>query len=158
MRYPRPVPSPYVFTGLEKNVAIYTVLAGQIGPERLDLPTHPGRFTARQALAHWADWELIHLSRIEAALRQDLAAVPDVDEAERAESEMYGEWSVEECVERFAAGRTLLLGRLRGLAPGDSDRRFTHSFFGTLSVGDYCGHILGHDAYHVQQLIEVVLP
>lgn len=149
--------SPYVFTGLEKNVALYAALAGRVGADALDAPTHPGRFTARQALAHWADWEAVHLSRIEAAMREDLAAVPDVDEGQRAESERYSEWSVEECVERFAAGRTLLLGRLRGLAAGDAQRRFVHSFFGTLSVADYCGHILGHDAYHAEQLLGVVL-
>lgn len=150
--------SPYIFTGLEKNVAIFAALAARIPHDVLDEPTHPGRFTARQALAHWADWEAIHSSRIEAALREDGAAVPDVDEGDRAESEMYVEWSVEECIERFAAGRTLLLGRLRGLAPGDERNRLVHSFFGTLSVADYCGHILGHDAYHVQQLFEVVPP
>lgn len=147
-----------MFTGLEKNVAIYASLAGRLPPGRLDEPTHPGRFTARQALAHWADWEAIHLSRIEAALRQDLDAVPDVDEAARAGSEIYDDWSVEECIERFAAGRTLLLGRLRDLGPGDDDRRFVHPFFGTLTVGGYCGHILGHDAYHTEQLLSAQHP
>lgn len=149
--------SPYVFTGLEKNVAVFRVLARAVAAGQLDSATHPGRFTARQALAHWADWEHIHLSRIEAALREDMAPVPDVDEGERARAERYEEWGMDEIVERFELGRALLVQRLQGLAPGDKSRRFAHSFFGTLSVSDYCGHILGHDAYHTEQMLSVVL-
>lgn len=149
--------SPYVFTGLEKNVAVFRILADSVPEDRLDVATHAGRFTARQALAHWADWEHIHLSRIEAALRENLAQVPDVDEGERARAERYEEWGVDEIVDRFALGRGLLVQRLQGLAPGDKDRRFVHSFFGTLSVADYCGHILGHDAYHTEQMLSVLL-
>lgn len=149
--------SPYVFTGLEKNVVIFSTLADAVPTAKIDLPTHEGRFTARQALAHWSDWEAVHISRIEAALREDLASVPELDEGARAESELYDQWTVGECIERFAAGRTLMLGRLRDLAPGDEGRRFVHPFFGTLSVADYCAHILGHDAYHAEQMLHVVL-
>ncbi|MCC6404077.1 MAG: DinB family protein [Fimbriimonadaceae bacterium] len=149
--------SPYIFTGLEKNADLFEMLALRVPLASLDAHTHPGRFTAREALAHWADWEHIHLSRIEAALREDLVQVPDVDEGERARAERYREWGVEECVERFTAGRTLLVQRLRSLGPGETERRFVHPFFGSLTVGGYCGHILGHDAYHAEQLLGVVL-
>ncbi|MBX3118616.1 MAG: DinB family protein [Fimbriimonadaceae bacterium] len=150
--------SPYIFIGLEKNMSLYARLAGAVPADRLDVPTGVGRFTARQALAHWADWEAIHLSRIEAALGQDGAEVPDYDEGARCVEQNYDAWDVASMMQKFATERAQLTVRLKGLSEEQLEQRFAHSHFGKLSVADYAGHILGHDAYHVEQLVGVCSP
>jgi hypothetical protein len=150
--------SPYIFTGLEKNLETFRILAEAVPAEKLDAPTHPGRFTARQALAHWADWDAIHLWRLHAAIDEDGAPVPDVSEGERAIEKAYDSWPMEKILGLFDTSRRQLIDTLSDLTNEQLERRFVHSFFGELSIADYAGHVLGHDAYHAEQLLHVVLP
>lgn len=145
----------YIGVGLDKNIESFRRLARAVPEDALDVPTGEGRFTARQALAHWADWEPIHLSRIDAALAQDGANVPDYDEGARAISEGYDGWDRDKIVSTFEAGRRAFIDRLKSLDSEELDRKLTHSFFGTLTVHQYAGHVLGHDAYHVEQILGI---
>lgn len=149
--------SPYIFIGLEKNIALYVRLATAVPADRLDVPTGEDRFTARQALAHWADWDAVHLSRMQAAAAQDLAPVPDFSETARCQEQGYDSWTVADMVAKFETDRAGLIGWLKGRSEEELTRRMVHSKFGTLSVADYAGHILGHDAYHAEQMTSVCI-
>lgn len=149
--------SPYIFTGLEKNIRLFEMLASRVPEAKMDIPTGLGRFTARQALAHWADWDAVHLSRIDAAVAQDLAPVPDYDERARCIELNYDSWSVADMIAKFKADREQLIARFKGLSEEQLEHRMVHSHFGTLSVAGYAGHILGHDAYHAEQMVGVCL-
>jgi len=148
--------SPYIVIGLRKNLEVYQMLAAAIPEDELDKATGPGRFTVREALAHWADWESVHLNRLEAALAFDLAPVPNLSEGDRAEEQGYAKWTVKQCLDMFRRDRDRLIDFLEERNDFDIRRRFVHSKFGTLTMADYAGHILGHDAYHVEQLLSVL--
>jgi hypothetical protein len=147
--------SPYIYIGLEKNRDLFALLLESIPVTCLDLSTGPDRFTVREALAHWADWESVHLGRIQAALAEDGVRVPDIDEAQRVVLEGYKDWSLEHIRGLFMNGRRVLIRTLHDLTAEQLGMRFAHSRFGTLTIADYSGHILGHDAYHAEQLTRV---
>lgn len=149
--------SPYIFIGLEKNRDLFALLTDSIPEGFLDQSTGQGRFTVREALAHWADWESVHLSRIQAAEAQDGAKVPDIDEGQRVIDKGYRNWSQEEIRDRFLNGRRILIKTLHDLSDEELAQRFEHSRFGVLTIADYAGHVLGHDAYHAEQLTRFVL-
>jgi hypothetical protein len=149
--------SPYIFTGLRKNLDSYELLAKAIPADRLDQATGPNRFTAREALAHWADWESVHLSRLEAALAFDLVPVPNLNESEVANQKGYSSWTIEQCLDLMQVGRNNLIQFLEERSEFELFRRFLHPTFGTLDMFDYAGHVLGHDAYHIEQLLAFLL-
>lgn len=149
--------SPYIFIGLEKNRDLFALLMDSIPNAVLDQSTGQGRFTVREALAHWADWESVHHGRILAAGAEDGVRVPDIDEGQRVIDEGYRNWSQDEIRERFLNGRRILIKTLHDLSDEQLARRFEHSRFGVLTVADYAGHILGHDAYHSEQLTRFAL-
>lgn len=149
--------SPYILIGLRKNLEVFEMLVEAIPDEKLDQPTGPNRFTVREAIAHWADWESVHLQRVETALSFDLAPVPNLSESDRAEEKGYKSWTKKQCVEIFERDRNRLISFIEERNDFEIRRRFVHAKFGTLTIADYAGHILGHDAYHVEQLLSVLL-
>lgn len=149
--------SPYVFIGLEKNRELFALLMDSIPEVLLDQSTGQGRFTVREALAHWADWESIHLARIQAAETQDGAKVPDIDEGQRVIDEGYRDWSQDDIRDRFLNGRRVMIRTLHDMSDEQLGHCFEHSRFGVLTISDYAGHILGHDAYHAEQLTRFAL-
>lgn len=149
--------SPYILIGLRKNLEVFRMIAEAIPEDKLDQPTGPSRFTVREAMAHWADWESVHLQRVETALSFDLAPVPNLSESDRAEEKAYKSWTKQQCREVFDRDRGRLIAFMEERDDFEIRRRLVHSKFGTLTIADYAGHVLGHDAYHVEQLLSVLL-
>ncbi|MBX7134817.1 MAG: DinB family protein [Fimbriimonadaceae bacterium] len=149
--------SPYIFIGLEKNRDLFGLLLENVSPDHLDDSTGAGRFSVREAFAHWADWEEVHLGRVLAAKAEDGVRVPDIDEGQRVFDRTYREWSTDHIRSLFLDGRRVLIRTLHDLSDEELGRRFEHSRFGLLTIADYAGHILGHDAYHAEQLTRYAL-
>ncbi|MBV6458775.1 MAG: hypothetical protein HONBIEJF_01913 [Fimbriimonadaceae bacterium] len=148
--------SPYILIGLRKNLEVYRLIAEAIPEARWDQPTGPNRFTIREAMAHWADWESVHLQRCETALSFDLAPVPNLSETDRAEEMGYRNWTKDHCIDLFERDRNRLISFVEERNDFEIRRRFVHAKFGTLTIADYAGHILGHDAYHIEQMLSAM--
>lgn len=146
----------YLFTGLEAGPRTIRNLIGQVDPSHMDTPTHPGRFTPREVLAHLADWEPISRGRMQTAVATPGATVPDLDEEKRAEEQNYGSWDPLESAKQFAARREETLAWLKSLPAEDWGKIAVHSARGPMTVYDYANLEIAHDTYHVVQLCAVL--
>lgn len=146
----------YLFPVLMSGPVIVEKLMQRIAPERIDLPTHPGRFTPREVVAHLADWEPILRSRMERCLSEPDAQVDGIDEGVRAAEMGYGGWDWQEQAWRFAEERKKTAEWLKGLDASRLQMAITHSEKGRQTIYDQANQLLGHDLYHVEQLCEVI--
>jgi hypothetical protein len=119
-----------------------------------DVKTDPARFSLREAVAHIADWDPIHLARIQAAVENPGSSMPDIDEGARAVEDNYAERDPIEQAHRFEGRRAITLAFLRGLKAEDWNKTYVHSVKGEMTVFEYADTILGHDMYHIEHLTQ----
>lgn len=124
---------------------------------RLDMnvtaPTGPDRFSPLEVVAHLADWEVIFRGRIELALAQPGATATLYDEGERAAELNYAAADLHDELSKFTEERGKTVQLLRSLTPEQWKSTFQHPEKGTLTVQDQVTMLLGHDLYHVEQLL-----
>lgn len=149
--------NPYLFPSLDKGPIVIERLLGRIAPDQMDRPTHPDRFTPREVVAHLADWEPILLGRMKAAIESPGSSIEGIDEGERAIELNYSalEWKSE--VKAYADRRNETIAWLRGLKEDDWAKYVVHSERGRQSVYDQANLLLGHDLYHIEQLLDVAV-
>lgn len=91
----------------------------------------PERFSAREMVAHLADWEPIWQERIKRILMEENPFLPSVDEGEMAKSNRYECLDGKDCLRRYVEGRVATVELLRS-ASDEAWRRPAHREF----VGD----------------------
>lgn len=147
----------YLYSGLEAGPRAVRRLLEMIDPARIDLPTHPGRFTPREVAAHLADWEPISRGRMVAARDTPGIEVPGIDEVERAREMGYcGRDPFEQAAE-FESRRAETLALLKSLPDEAWSHTAVHSERGEMTLYDYANMELGHDLYHIRQLAEALV-
>ncbi len=146
----------YLYPGLEAGPQTIRRLIERIEPADLDRPTHPGRFSPREVVAHLADWEPISRGRMQAAHAMPGTDVPDIDEGARALEMGYADWDPIATAEEFIRRRGETIAWLKALAPEDWQKTAVHSVKGEMTIYDYANLELGHDLYHIVQLAEVL--
>jgi len=146
----------YLMPGLEAGPRTIRRLIRWIPAEKLDLPTHPDRFTPREVIAHLCDWEPISRGRMQAAKNTPGVTVPDLDEVQIAWQNKYEEWDPYSSADWFIERRAETVEWLKQLSPEDWSKVSVHSMRGPMTIYDYANMELGHDMYHVRQLCEVI--
>jgi hypothetical protein len=146
----------YLFRGLEAGPRTIQRLIRMVPAEKMDVPTHPDRFTPREVICHLADWEPISRGRMQTAQTTPGATVPDLDEGQRAKDQNYAAWDPQKTAELFINRRAETIAWLSGLADEDWKKIAVHSVKGPMSIYDYANLELGHDMYHVQQICEAL--
>ncbi|MBI5707386.1 MAG: DinB family protein [Armatimonadetes bacterium] len=149
--------NPYLFPSLDKGPIVIERLLGLITPDKVDRPTHPGRFTPREVVAHLADWEPILLGRMKAALLDSGSSIEGIDEGERALAMNYAslDWRAE--AGAYADRRNATIAWLRNLSEGDWDKFVVHSERGKQTICDQANLLLGHDLYHIEQVLDAAV-
>jgi hypothetical protein len=147
---------PYLFKGLEAGPQTISRLIRWIPADRMDVPSHPGRFTPREVIAHLADWEPISRGRMQTAFERPGAEVPDLDEGQIAIEKRYSEWDPLETAEEFVRRRSETLAWLSSLQKSDWRKTAIHTARGEMSIYDFANLELGHDMYHIAQLCQVL--
>ena len=143
----------YVLAGLAASPAILDELLRGITAAQADARPDPERFTIREAIAHMADWEPIWLARVLKILAEDAPTIESLDEGEFAVRNRYHETDFSEQAARFAEGRAALVSALRPLT-ADEWLRVGIREWGPLTLDGFAAMILGHDGYHLHQVIE----
>lgn len=118
--------------------------------ERLELPQDEG-WTARQVLAHLADFELIAAVRVRVALSLDRPPLPAY--GQEAFTDRFG--AVEtpaEALERFAVNRRATLRVLEAIDAEDWEREGVHPHRGAESLRQTVEALARHDRAHLDQL------
>jgi hypothetical protein len=144
----------YLLPTIEFGPRIVQRLLAYMPDDRLDVPLHPERFTAREVIAHLADWEPIMRERIRMAVSQPGSTVPAYDEGQMAIDHRYAEADPQEQVRILIRERAVTAALLRSLQPGDWSQSVLHPERGPQSAEDLANLLLGHDLYHIEQLTE----
>jgi hypothetical protein len=125
-------------------------LLGAIGKERVGEAPAPGKWSAREIVAHLTDCELVFAFRMRQTVATDNPTVQPFDQEKWAEA--YGAYDALSAVETFSALRYWNLAFLRSLKPEDFQRKLTHPERGAMTLQTVIETIGGHDLNHIGQL------
>jgi uncharacterized damage-inducible protein DinB len=142
---------PYLIPGLSSGPAVLRHLLTLVPRNQLDVPTHPGRFTVREVVAHLADWEPILRARVEGSAGVDGFGVVPLDEEVRAVEQGYGDWDIDEALAKFAHERAQTIETVQQISEPAWSHVAHHPERGALSTADLAWVIVGHDNYHLVQ-------
>ena len=150
------MPVTYLIPAMAATPAILADADSRILQGRRRTPTHQGRFTPDEVMAHMADWEPIFYARMVQAVADPGSVLQVWDEGERAEQMCYADMDPASCLEAFRRSRAESVAWLHALPDHEWAKSALHPERGTLTVNDMAVTMLGHDVYHIKQLLEVV--
>ena len=114
-------------------------------------PAEPGAWTARQVLAHLADFELIAAVRVRTVLSMDRPALASYGQEDFTDRFSALE-TAEDALERFTVNRLATLRVLEALGPADLERTGVHPGRGEETLRRTLEMVVRHDRAHLEQL------
>jgi uncharacterized damage-inducible protein DinB len=143
----------YHVLGLERSSGALVLSAELVTPSRRRIPTGEGRFSPLEVLAHLADWEPIFAGRIRQAIENPGSEIVPQDESERAINGKYSEQQWEAVLAQFRHERKRTLAFVESLTPEQWNASLVHPEEGDMTVMALVLNLIGHDAYHLEQLL-----
>jgi uncharacterized damage-inducible protein DinB len=125
-------------------------LLGTIGKERVSEAPAPGKWSAREIVAHLADCELVFAFRLRQTLALDNPTIQPFDQEKWATA--YDAYDALSAMETFSALRYWNLAFLRSLKPEAFQRKMTHPERGEMTLQNVVETMGGHDLNHIGQL------
>jgi uncharacterized damage-inducible protein DinB len=126
----------------------------ELGFERMDQPSAPGKWSAREIVCHLADCELAFAFRLRQTLAEDNHIIQPFDQDKWA-----APYSVEppaydarEALTTFCAIRNWNLALLRSVTPEQRTKPATHPERGPMTFWTIVETMGGHDINHLNQL------
>jgi uncharacterized damage-inducible protein DinB len=141
-----------VVGSLRANLEELVELVGSMPAERLERSEGEG-WSARQVLAHLADFELMAAVRVRMVLSKERAPLAGYGQAEFTDR-FAGLETPAEALERFAVNRRATLRVLEALEPGDWERTGVHPVRGEEPLRTTAENVVRHDRSHLDQLRE----
>jgi DinB family protein len=138
---------------LEATGARVEALVKKIGPKGMSRAYAPGKWTAREILAHLADAEIGVGFRLRQALAEKDHVAQPFDQDKWAER--YEDVDGEAAARAFCALRPWNVALIKTLAPADLARPMMHPERGMESVDIIVKMLAGHDLNHVAQLEQI---
>ncbi len=120
--------------------------------DRLDDRFDHDRFTAREVVAHLADYEQTVLDRVRVANNTPGREVPDYDPDAHAETHGFANKQVFHEAEVFESRRGMTIEYLQQLSDADYDKSFKRADGREFTIREYMNHILRHDLNHLEQI------
>jgi hypothetical protein len=125
-------------------------LVETIGPQRLETPPAPGKWSARDIISHLADAEIVFSFRLKQTLAQDHHVIQPFDQDLWAKS--YPCCDVQVALAALSAVRAWNLTLIRSVEPADLLKPVTHPERGTMTFQTIVETMAGHDRNHIQQI------
>jgi uncharacterized damage-inducible protein DinB len=122
-------------------------------PERVTTAPAPGKWSARDILAHLADTEIVFAYRLRQALAEDHHVIQPFDQDVWAKP--YGSFDAAAALAVFSAVRAWNLTLIRSMSAADLARPVTHPERGTMTVQTIVETMGGHDTNHLRQLMAI---
>jgi hypothetical protein len=122
----------------------------QMSPEQIDAPTAPGKWSAREMVAHLADCELVFSFRLRQTLSEDVPVIQPFDQDRWART--YAAYDLPSALELFRAARAWNLKLIGSLGEADMAREMTHPERGTMIFRTVIETMAGHDLNHLAQV------
>lgn len=120
--------------------------------DRLDDRIEADRFTAREVIAHLADYEQVVLDRIRAANEKPGREVPFYNPDQRAADHHFNKKEVFHEAEVFESRRGMTIDYLRDMSPEDMKKTMKRPDGVEFEIGEYVQYTLMHDLEHLEQL------
>ncbi len=145
----------YLLTGLGATPDVLEALLEKISPADpvWNFTPDPKRFTLRSIVAHLADWESVFLDRLIRTRDEDEPKLFNVDESQLEIDNDYVSSNPQEGIARFRAGREIIVRTLTDLSH-PAWARVSHREWGAITILNQATLILGHDGYHMQQIVQ----
>jgi hypothetical protein len=146
----------YCIVAVENTPVLLEKLLGGISADDPIWNYQPStdRFTLREAIAHLADWNDIYAERLNRTLKEDNPDLPNCDEGQIAIDHNYAASNPVESLSRFVRTRKDLIELMQGISENDWDRMAVRVGLGPVRLDQQAAIIMGHDAYHIKQVME----
>lgn len=131
-------------------------LIAAMGEERAKRTPAPGKWSAREIVAHLADCELAFGFRLRQTLAEDNPTLQPFDQEKWAAS--YSAYDLASALETFSALRRWNLALIRSLKPEDFKRKATHPERGEMTFQTIIETMGGHDLNHLAQIERLAAP
>ena len=148
--------TPYGYRALAFGPEIVADLLSRLPEDVLTQPTGEDRFTPTEAIAHLADWEPIFQQRLSAGVNSDGAEIEVYDESVRAIEQGYANTELQESIAKFQEERAKTLEYVKSLTEEQLAHTISHPELGPITVAAYTWTMVGHDTYHIEQLVKVL--
>ena len=125
-------------------------LVETIGPQRLETPRAPGKWSARDIVAHLADAEIAFAFRLKQTLAEDHHVIQPFDQDLWAKS--YPSCDAGLALAALSALRAWNIALIRSIKPADMSKPVTHPERGTMTFQTIVETMAGHDRNHLQQM------
>lgn len=143
----------YLWRGVEFNARVIQFLLRDLPADspRWDAKPDPERFSLREVVAHLLDYDSVCRDRFERIIREHKPELPDWNESEAAQH--YIARDPKHQIENLLVSRQELAVWLEGLTDDEWHRVGSRPNIGEFSVEQGAGLLLGHDAYHLEQIV-----
>jgi len=129
-------------------------VSGMSGSES-DFSPAPGKWTARQIVAHLADTELVAAERMRRTIAEDTPALMAFDQDRWATALDYSERRMADSLDLLRAVRIANFELLRGLPETAFARRALHSERGEITLMDMLSGFTKHVEHHAKQIEKI---
>lgn len=144
----------YTVRALRLSPSIMERLFERISPRQFDERLAPDRFSVREVIAHLADFEPVWLERIKACAENPGSTVLSRDEDQMAIDGAYSKSDPKALIKAFSRSRGDLVTYLESLNSDQLTQTVIHSELGEVSLMELAYLVVGHDAYHIEQLTQ----
>lgn len=125
-------------------------LVETIGPDRLQTPPAPGKWSARDIVSHLADSEMAFGFRLRQTLAEDHHIIQPFDQDLWAKS--YPSCDAQLALAALTALRAWNIALIRSVKPADFAKAVTHPERGTMTFQTVVETMAGHDRNHIKQM------
>lgn len=125
-------------------------LVEKIGPDRLETPPAPGKWSVRDIISHLADGEMVFAFRLRQTLAEDHHVIQPFDQDLWAKS--YPSCDASLALAVLTALRAWNIALIRSVKPADLSKPVTHPERGTMTFQTIVETMAGHDRNHIQQI------
>lgn len=121
----------------------------QVGPQALEHRPIPGKWSARENLAHIGRFQEVLLERIEAILNQDNPQLASRTPENDPHTAQWMQKPLQTVLQDIEQLRPQLTSKVASLSESDLQRPLVHPAFGAMKLSNLLEHFLVHEGHHL---------
>lgn len=129
------------------------ILAG-VTPDVLDRQPAPGKWSARENLAHLARYQEVFITRIARIQMESRPSLPRYRAEEDPEWASWAGRGATELIEALHAQRKMLVQQVEAMKDEDLARTAIHPRFGEMTLAQWLEFFLLHEAHHLLAILQ----
>lgn len=143
---------PWMYHAFASGPKVMERLMRVFPTDRFDEQIERDRFTAREVIAHLADYEQTVLDRIRVANQSPGRSVPAFDPDTQSQAHNYAAKEPFHEAEVFESRRQMTIDYLKDLNEADWSKTFVRADGKAISIREYVAMAMAHDLEHIEQI------